>query len=169
MHNCESCENDETSFYTQSRLHIKHMKKLLLIGFATVLLAACNKPNRPPLSLEEVKALICGRYEGDYAKGMEYFEIRSDDTFSQTLVQSGVTNYTNEGKWSFEKLEDRYLVTFKPFMDLKGAISDGKNPKRFSSGGGTFYDDEPRIYFSRDLSYFILKRSDEAGTNKVKK
>src|SRR5438093_633889 len=148
------------------------MKTSFLICIAAILLVGCNKPNKPnraPLNLEEVKAIICGRYEGDYAKGKEYFEIRSDGTFSQTFVQRGATNYVAEGKWSFKKMQDHYMVTFKPFIDLRNAIIDGKSPERGTGWGASFYEDEPRINFIPDLSYFIVKRSDEAGMKKVQK
>ena len=44
------------------------MKTLLLTAIAVIVLLGCNKPNKPnnPLSLEEVKTLICGSYEGRY-------------------------------------------------------------------------------------------------------
>lgn len=133
----------------------------------------CNKPEKPvgpPLSLEEAKALICGRWEGWYAKGKEYFEIRPDETFSQTFVREGVTNYVAEGKWSAEQYRDWYEVRFKPFMDLRDTISQGRSPERTTGRLATFYEDDLKINFVPDLAYFIFKkRSVEGATGRIEK
>lgn len=124
-----------------------------------MLLLGCGKPTAPPLGPKDVKALICGNYEGRYNRGVEYFQIAPDGTFTQKLVQGGKTAYDHKGRWSFERMQDRYLVTFEPFMDLSDAITNGKSPAQIRGYVATFYDDEPRIYFSRDIDYFITKQS----------
>ncbi|MSU60131.1 MAG: hypothetical protein EXS35_18500 [Pedosphaera sp.] len=149
------------------------MKTPLLIGIIGVLMVGCGKPNqapRPPLTLEEARALISGRWEGWYAKGKEYFVIRPDGTFSQTFVQEGVTNYVAEGKWGAEPFEDYYKVRFNPFMDLSETISYGKSPRKISGRGGSLLEDELRIYFVTDLRYFVMKDERvEGSTNKIAK
>jgi len=149
------------------------MKISFLRAIAVIVLVGCNKtnePDSPPLSLEEVKAQVSGRYQGRYANGKEYFEIRSDGTFSQTFVQNGATNYAAEGKWSFKKSVDVYRVTFNPFVDLRNAILSGASPEKGNGWEATFYEDELRINFIPDLAYYIVKmKSIEAGTNKVVK
>ena len=120
--------------------------------------------------MEEAKALICGRWEGWYGKGKEYFVIRSDGTFSQTFVREGVTNYVAEGKWSAEQYRNWYEVRFKPFMDLRDTISQGKSPERITGRVGTFFEDDLPIDFISDLAYFVRKmQSVEGGTNQIQK
>jgi hypothetical protein len=133
------------------------------------MIVGCNRPNKPPPSLADVKALICGKYQGRYNKGTEYFEIRSDGTFSQAFIQAGVTNYGLEGKWNLENMADRYLVRFTPFMDLEEAILHGKNPEKVNSRTATFFDDESRLFFIGDLDYFIVKLGDGEATKRLRK
>jgi len=50
------------------------------------------------------------------------------------------------------------VKTFDPFMDLRAAILGNEGPRRVGVCQATFYADEPRIYFFRDMHYFIVKR-----------
>lgn len=147
------------------------MKTPLVIAITGILMAGCTKPQepaKPPLSMEEMRALISGHYEGWYAKGKEYFVLRSDGTFSQMFVQRGATNYVAEGKWTVEQYRSWYEVRFNPFMDLSETIGRQKSPERIGGRVATFFED--RIDFVPDLAYFIVrKRSVAGGTNKVEK
>ena len=120
------------------------------------------------MSLGEVKELICGKYAGRYAKGWEFFEIKPDGTFNQVFVQNGKTNYNSQGTWSFKKFEDRYFIEFKSFMNLSETILTGKPPED-GMARATYFDDEPRIYFSQDIDYFITKQPETGNTNSVVK
>ena len=144
------------------------MRTLLLIVTA-ILVLGCNKPDNPPLSLAEVKVLICGNYQGEYNNGKEYFEIKPDGSFSQKFVRAGVTVYELQGTWRFRELEDGYKVTFEPFMDLGEAIWGGKKPEKVLAMIATFYEDEPTIYFFEDIHYYITKQRDIGNTNNVTK
>jgi len=142
------------------------MTRSILIGIAAILLSGCDKPKRGPANVEEIKAMICGSYQGQYNHGIEYIEIRSVGTFSQRFVQRGVTIYDLEGKWSLERMQDHWLVRFEPFMDLEMAILKAQSPKRITGREAAFYEDESKIWFFRDIDYFITKRSDKADTNR---
>jgi hypothetical protein len=119
--------------------------KLFIPGcFAILLLlVGCGKPKQSSHSLAEVKAMICGSYQGKYNKGVEYIIVREDGTFSQKFIQGSHVVYDHDGKWRFEKMDGRYLVTFEPFTDLIKAIMEGKSPESFIARTATFYDDEP--------------------------
>jgi hypothetical protein len=141
---------------------------LLLTLVMIALFSGCKKTAPPALSEDRVRDLISGKYEGDYDGGWEYFDVRTNGTFSQTFIQNGVTVYSLEGKWTFEKMEDRYLVWFGPFMDLRDAIvAKGGSPEKVASCQATFYEDEPRIYFFRKIYYFVVKPAEKKTANKT--
>ena len=132
--------------------------KIVIVSVAMLVLLGCHRQKRAA-SLEQVRNLIAGHYEGQYNKGVEHLVIKTNGTFSQEFICAGVTNYHLEGKWNLEQTEDRYLVTFIPFMDLEEALRKSKNPERVAARIATFYEGEPRIYFIRDLAYFVIKKS----------
>lgn len=133
---------------------------ILLAVFA----AGCSKSgdaNRPPINLGEVKNLIAGSYLGEYAGGKELFVLNTNDTFSQRFVRDGKTVYESTGAWSFKKLEDHHLVHFEPCISLQDAILQKKEPKHLMLMTGTFYHDEPVIFFFRDIDYWIKKQPEK--------
>lgn len=152
------------------------MKVFVPICIAAFWFLGCAKPESPRLSRDAVKALICGAYVGNYFEGTESFEIKPDGSFSQKFVKNGVPLYEQKGTWNFEPKEEGYAIRFEPFMDLHEAIiaewqkspPPGKGPERFSAGTAAFYEDEPRIYFDRDMNYFITKRPIKGEKKKSK-
>lgn len=136
------------------------MKRIVFFCIIGFLSFGCHQAARPPLTQAQAEALVCGNYEGRYNKGVEYVEIRSDKTFSQRFIQGGVTNYELEGKWKLDPLSDRYMIFFTPFMDSRDAILKRGPPVRSGSTAGTFFEDEPKVWFFGDIGYFIAKQAD---------
>ncbi len=145
------------------------MRFVAIIYLTLVLCSGCERPKRPPASLAEVKAMLCGSYKGEYNHGVEYIEIKPEGTFSQKFIQRGVTVYNVEGKWTFHKLQDHYLVSFEPFMDLEMAILKGESPKRSTGREAAFYEDESKLWFFRDISYYVTRQSEKTGAKPLGK
>lgn len=134
------------------------MKSVLLTSLVIFLVCGCKQSKQPEHTQAEVKAMICGNYQGYYNDGVESISIREEGTFSQKFVQTNHILYDTNGTWSFEKLDDRYLVHFEPFVDQRDAIMHTGTVKRYDGCQATFYDDEPNnIWFFRKINYYIIK------------
>jgi len=123
--------------------------------------SGCRKTPPAPLKSDElVRNDLPGEYEGRYYRGEEHFSLRPDGTFSQRFIRDGKTLYESSGKWRISKRsEDRFFVTFEPFINLEAAISNGTPPEKIFSNTATYYDDQPVIWIFRDIDYYITKVS----------
>jgi hypothetical protein len=143
--------------------------KILRAAVFVILLVSCGKTSKPAINSDQLRNLIPGKYQGKYNAGLEEFDIKQDGTFSQKFSQDGVTVYEQSGSWSVKPLEDRYLINFAPFMDLEMAILKQGKPQQVAERTATFYDDEPRIWFFRDIDYFIVRQAaDKAKADREK-
>ena len=134
------------------------IKVAVPIGVA-LMLAGCGKAGhakRTAAGTNEVRSLIVGDYQGHYLNGVEYFSIGEDGAFSQRF-ESNSLRYTNQGSWNFHRLDDHYIVSFEPFMELEAVIENRGEPKKFGSWGAAFYEDEPIIWIFRDINYYTVK------------
>lgn len=128
-----------------------------LLAVAALVLAGCAKATKTPLGLAEARALMSGAYEGRYNRGVEHFSFRPDGTFSQEFIRGDAIVYQSKGTWRCERFEDHYLVWLEPFMDLRDAITERGAVQRVSSCMAHFYEDEAKIWFFRDIDYYVRK------------
>lgn len=123
-------------------------RTIVLLCLAAATLAGCSNT---PLS----KQNVVGTYKGIYASGSETFTIRANGTFTQTFYRNGKKIYTASGSW---KVMDSTDVGFAPFVQPGADMTLKGKPQWFSGTRGLWDGMYPRIVFSDDNNYWIIKQ-----------
>lgn len=127
---------------------IKNTFKIMSMVFPCFFFGCSDKPT--PSS-------VPGYYLGNYGGGVEVFEIRQDGTFTQTFTQNSRQLYTNTGRWHIDGTE----VVFSPFIAAFdfSVIPIQFFPKHGDMHGGLWDSMYPRIVFSDEMNYWIIRQT----------
>ncbi|MBU2574871.1 MAG: hypothetical protein KKH28_12420 [Elusimicrobia bacterium] len=123
---------------------------VLLSGFW---LTACKED--PPPTREEV----IGVYIGNYLGGKEVYDIRPDETFSQTFVKDGHTVYSSTGTWKLMEPSDyQGNIEFSPHMRAQDWNDSDESVSLDTDHGSWLRSSPDVIVFFRDKGILVVKQ-----------
>lgn len=117
------------------------------------LLCGCGRPPVESLS----PATIVGFYKGKYDNGStEWFAVRADGTFSQSLSNGGGVVYSNVGRW---QLNQTGVILSGVFLGVDVWKLHAGKPVKVDSFRVHWNPYGPAIVFSDDEHYWVVKQA----------
>ena len=123
---------------------------VLALLIATIGLTGCNNK-----TVELSPETAIGTYQGAYSNGTkEFFEIKKDGTFTQTLSNGTNIVYSNDGRWHIEKGD---IVFENVFLALDVWNTNHGKPALAQSFRAHWNSRLPSIVFADDENFWVIK------------